>query len=123
MTAEPLGAPPYPRSLLFYARLGLTGLLLFAAVADPVRAGPHGGGARGGGHGNGVISHSGSHGRGQNHGGGRHSGAAHPVMRGRGGYGGWDGGYYPGPVIIYGSPFYCEPPLIYAPYGGRDYCE
>ncbi len=114
MTAEPRGAPPHPRSLLLCVRLGLTGLLLLAAFTEPARAGPHGGGG---------ASHSGNHGGGQRHGGGHHNGGGHPVVRGRGAYGGWDGGYYPGPVIIYGSPFYCEPPLIYAPYGGRDYCE
>jgi hypothetical protein len=75
--------------------LALSALLAVGAVSTSAIAAPHGGG--GGGHGGGG---------------------------GRGGYrgnGGWGGGYYPDGPLIYGSPYYCTPPLIWT-YQTPGYC-
>jgi len=93
--------------------LGLAAWLALSACVTPALADQHGGGGHGGGGG----------GAGRGGGGVRHGRDGGGHRGGRGGYGGWGGGYYPGPAVIYGAPFYCEPPLVYAPYSGYDYCE
>jgi hypothetical protein len=27
----------------------------------------------------------------------------------------WNGGYYPAPPVVYGSPYYAPPPVVYGP--------
>ncbi len=29
--------------------------------------------------------------------------------------GGWGGGYYPAPPVVYGTPYYYPPPVVYGP--------
>jgi len=112
MTSLVRGNPSKTRILRGFARLGFSALLVLSAFSTPAMAGPHGGG--GGGHGGGG---------GGGHGGGGGRGGGGGNRGGRGGYGGWGGGYYPGPAVVFGSPYYCTPPLIYAPDYGYDYCE
>jgi hypothetical protein len=90
--------------------------------------GGHGGGGGGGGHaGGGGGGFHGGGGGGGFHGGGGDRGGGYRGG-GRGGYGGWGGGYYPGGALIFGSPYYCTPPLVYGRgayergYYGDDYC-
>jgi hypothetical protein len=48
-----------------------------------------------------------------------------PVCRllgGRGG-GGWGGGHYPGPALIYGDSYYCSPALVYSEDYIPAYCQ
>ena len=47
------------------------------------------------------------------HGGGDHRGGDHRGYRG--GHPGWNGGYYPAPPVVYGSPYYYPPPVVYGP--------
>lgn len=110
------GDPPARRALSRLARLGCAALLVVCTVYTPAMAEPSG---RGGGHGGGGGHSGGAHGGGQRGGGG--GGGGH--RGGRGGYGGWGGGYYPGPAVVFGSPYYCEPPLVYVPDYGYNYCE
>jgi hypothetical protein len=86
------------RSGRLSAGLALTSLLLLGMLAEPSAALARGGGGRGG------------------RGGGGHSEGPRGG-RGGGGYGGWGGG------IIVGSPYYCAPPLIYAPYLPYGSCQ
>ncbi len=117
------------KSLLFLRPLVLrslaSGLFLLATVtALPVEAqnrGGHGGGAQAS-HGSyrGAISRPGG---GWRQDGARRQDGDRRYYRGGGrGYNGWGGGYYPGPPIVYGSPFYCPPTLIYNPWGYIDGC-
>jgi len=107
------------------ARLALSALLVLAVVNTPAMADGNGnpdrgGGGHGGGGGGSRGGGGGGHGGGGHGGGGRGEGG---YRGGRGGYGGWGGGYYPGPAVVFGSPYYCTPPLVYAPDYGYDYCE
>jgi hypothetical protein len=104
-----------------FSQLALSAMLVLSAVTvpamangEPDRGGGGGGHAGGGGHGGGG-------GRGGGHG-GDHGGGGYRGGRGRGD-GGWGGGYYPGPAVVFGSPYYCTPPLVYAPDYGYNYCE
>jgi hypothetical protein len=33
----------------------------------------------------------------------------------RGDHRDWNGGYYPAPPVVYGSPYYAPPPVVYGP--------
>jgi hypothetical protein len=116
---------PIARFLRNSARLTLSALLVLCVVNTPALADGNGDPARGGGHGGGggggARGGGGGHGGGHGGGGGRGGGGGY--RGGRGGYGGWGGGYYPGPAVVFGSPYYCTPPLVYAPDYGYDYCE
>ncbi len=68
------------------ASLAIAGLLLLGSAATPASADePRGG-----------------------HAGGDHRGD-------RGHQGGWGGGYYPAPPVVYGPPGYYPPPVVYGP--------
>jgi len=85
-------------------------VILFAALAGSTEAADHGGGGHsGGGHGGGAGHGGSGHFGGGGHRGGYHGGGYHGEYRGRG----WGGGYYPGPAIGYGGPYYCTPPLVW----------
>jgi uncharacterized membrane protein len=101
--------PAPRRSALRIAGLALAAI---AALAPFDLANAQRGGGGGGSHGGGG-GHSGGggfHGGGGSNGGGFRGGGS----RGGGfGYGGWNGGYYDAPPIVFGSPYFCSPPLIY----------
>ena len=122
MKPEIRGDPSIRRTLRLCAGLGLSALLVLSAFNGPAMARSHGGGA--GGH-SGGGGHSNGGGGERNGGGGHDNGGAGRRGDGRygGGYGGWNGGYYPEPALIYGSPYYCAPPLLYVPDDGYGYCE
>ena len=107
------------RSTLQIAGLALVAMTALApldiANAQHGGGGGHGGGGAGGAHGGGGGGRSGGGGF---HGGGglRGDGGFRGGGYGGGGYGGysdWDGGYYDAPPVVYGSPYYCSPALIY----------
>jgi hypothetical protein len=93
------------RTAKLSARLAFSAALVFGMFAAGAGAAEHGGGSSGG--------HSS---------GGGHSDADRGGRGGGRGYGGWSGGYYPAPVLVYGQPGYCAPPLVYGPYPNYD-CE
>jgi hypothetical protein len=119
--------------LALSACLALSGFAGSALAQHGGGGGGHGGGG-GGYHGGGGGYHGGGggyHGGGGGYhggGGGYHGGGGYRGG-GRGGYGGWGGGYYPGDALIFGSPYYCTPPLVYGRgvyergYYGDDYCN
>ena len=80
--------------------IALSAILVFGATAGSVSAAGRGGGGHGGG----------GHASGGGHGGGARGG-------------GWGGGYYPVPPIVYGSPYYCAPPLVWTLLTGNGYCN
>ncbi len=48
----------------------------------------------------------------------RHDDRGHGDRRGydhHGGDGGWTGGYYAAPPVVYGTPYYAPPPVVYGP--------
>jgi hypothetical protein len=77
-------------------RLAFTAMLVLGMFAASANAAERGG-----------TGHSAS--------GSYHGSGGHSDVRGRG-FGGWTGGHYRAPVLIYGSPYYCTPPLIYTPF-------
>jgi hypothetical protein len=113
------------RSVLHIAGLALVAIAALAPfdLANAQRGG--GGGSHGGGGGShagggGIHGGGGSSGGGFRGGGGSRGGG----FRGGGfGFGGWNGGYFDAPPVVFGSPYYCSPPLIYR-HGGsyRGYC-
>lgn len=124
LAPEALRAPRHgPQGIRLGVKLGLAALLVASVFSNPAQASQHRGGHGGGGSG---VPHGGG-GNGPPHGGGERRGdgdRGDRRGRGGGGWGGWNGGYYPGPALIYGSPYYCRPPLIYVPYDdGYGYCE
>jgi len=118
MTSAVQGNDPRSARLFttFGATVGIAAALALSALSGSAHAAPHGGGG-------------GGHGGGGGRGGGGHSGGGYGGGRGGGGYGGrgggygWGGGYYGGSPLIYGSPYYCTPALIYAPGYGYGYCD
>jgi len=121
--------PCTPKTTRCKSALTLTvaSVIVLSSLADASFAAPHGGGARGGG-----AARSGARGgsSGAWHGGGFRGGGFRGGARRRSGEG-WGGAFFPSSPLIYGSPYYCNPPLIAGVYPfndpyrypGDDYCE
>ncbi len=112
----PTPKAPDPRRL---NRLSLciasTAAVLFAPMAGSAEAASHSGGSHGGG---GGHLGGGGHFGGGRHGGGFRGGGYHGDYRGRG----WGGGFYPGPAIAFGGPYYCARPLVWEIFGEGGQC-
>ncbi len=91
-------------------RIASLAVLGFTALAPiDIANAQHGGGGHGGG---GGGFHGGD-------GGARGGGGDRRGYGGYGGYGDWNGGFYDAHALIYGSPGYCSPALVYR--HGRQY--
>ena len=112
---------PSAKRLAVLAVAALLGLATAIDCADAVPRGGGGGQAGGGGGGHAMGGGGARGGGGGGHAsvgrgasGGGYRGEGYRGGGDRGGRGDWNGGYYPGPALVYGSPYYCEPPLVYS---------